>query len=244
MLLKPQGKNSSQLFSGQGVSNASKMVYGANEKLYLTLIRKTFSPKETIQLVDLGGFKGEFTSRILKDLPSYKFEVTAVDSSASALKLNQTAKIKLCKDLTKTTLPNKYATLTILRYVLSWNTLKEQEGILKEAKRITNKFLIISHQGPLEEEAKNWRTKWAKLFSGRIIRKLKREGYYFSSAQDIESLMDTLQLKYKQVEQKNVKNILDLFVEKYALSKSETEKARAIVTGVNTIQITTWIIKV
>lgn len=238
-----QGEKSSQVFGGQGHYLASKTLYTESANYFSEIIKERLSPTKKYVLIDLGSFKGELLSNILKIIPQYNFYTIGVDKDSLSLKENKIVKEKIIGDLSNIPIKDKSADLVIGRYILVWNKETKQKEILNEISRITKVFAIIQHAGADSLCAKEWRKAFDLLFNGENISKLKRENYYFSSRDEIELWMQKSNIKFVRLIERRVNDVIDTLAERFNLNKEEHDKAKHLIKDKNYIIQTTWIIE-
>jgi len=73
---------------------------------------------------------------LLKKLPGYKFQTTAVDINKVALINNQIAGQKIIADAEKMPFADKSVDVIIVRYMLQWNFAEKQKKILGDCRQL------------------------------------------------------------------------------------------------------------
>ncbi len=237
-----QGEKAPILFRGNGKSKASQLVYGQSSDLFSKIIRKNFAPNKEYTLVDFGSSGGEFLGELLKKLPEFRFKTIAIDKEKKSLDKNHAGYKRIRANLTNVPLEDNTADLLIMRYVLQWDLIENQEKILSELKRVMKNFAIIQHAGADAENARQWRKNNDHLFKGEIVA-LNMLEQYFSSSKEVEELMNNLGIEYERVNEVKIKGLSDIVIEKYALGEKESKKVKEIMGKYDYILITTWIIK-
>lgn len=236
-----QGEKASEVFLSEIENETIKKVYGESAKFFADTIKNNLKPNK-YTLVDVGAFKGELLSQILKFLPDYKFDTIGIDKNEEIINNNDTVKDKIISDLINIPLENDSVDVLISRYVLSWNNLEKQEIILKEFLRITNKIAIIQHAGSDNADPESWREKYDELFLGKDIPKLKREEMFFSSRDEIEEIMKRNKFNFERLSEIKIDNFSEVFIEKYNLQKEEKEKIKEILKEKDYMVQANWII--
>jgi len=240
-----QGESTSEVFAGKYVFEATKELYAQSAPYISSIIEKLLPPMEPetlkYELTDLGSFKGELLSNIISRLPQYHFHTTAVDINEIALRENN-ADQKIVAELNKLPIKNLSQDVVTARYVLVWNTLTDQQRILSEIARITKGVAIIQHAGADSKNSDEWRYNLNKLLTGIDIPKLKREGHFFSSRQEVEEILNGLAIRYEKIKEKRIDNFSDVFIERYSLNENEKETMKRILDRKDYIFQTTWLI--
>lgn len=238
-----QGEKTSSVFSGKGYSKTTREAYEKSAKYFSKIIR-TELPDKTIKytFADFGCYKGELLQNVLNQLKNYNFYTIGIDTKAN-LQENNVAQEKISGNLTNLPLKNNSVDCGMMRYVLQWNNLKDQEKILKEVYRVIKNFVIIQHTGPDNLYPEKWRIKFNELFTGKQIKKLKRTGGFFSSQNEIEKILLKNKINFKLLSSKKIKSASDVFIERFGLSKQEAEITRNILADKDYSIQTTWLLK-
>ncbi|MFH0857075.1 MAG: class I SAM-dependent methyltransferase, partial [bacterium] len=239
-----QGENASALFDGKkNISPAINFIYKESAEFFAKIIRNRLPYNKKYFIADLGCYDGKFLEAVVRLLPEYKFFTYSIDHDKKILANNKITDKKICADLEKIPLSNKSIDLTLLRYVLSWNSLSKQKKILKEILRLTKNFAIIQHAGPDDNRTDEWRRRYNDLFAGKEIKKLYRRGHYFSSPKEVEFLMHNLNARYKKIQSRKVDNFSEVFKEKYDLNNREFIRVQEILGNYDFAVQTSWIIE-
>lgn len=236
-----QGINSNKIFSGKGNSISAKLIYGESANLFSQLIKKELTSNK-YSIIDFGSSKGEFIAEIIKKTPKFKFEITAIDFNKDDLNKNNIANKKIHSKITEDKKLKLNEDIGIMRYLLQWNSITNQEKIIKTFNKSINKFGIIQHAGADSKDSGSWRKKINKIFDGRIS-KLKRNGMFFSSSKEIESIFKKHKINFSKVDEIQVNELSNIFIEKYSLNPSESKQIKDIFSEKDYIVRTTWIIR-
>jgi ubiquinone/menaquinone biosynthesis C-methylase UbiE len=174
-------------------------------------------------------------------LPDYKLQTIAIDVNADDLEKND-ADQKIISDLSELNLSDKSVDITVCRYVLAWNNIETQKEILKEIKRITKKLVVIQHQGANSENPAGLQKASEVLFGG-VIPNLKRENFFFSTAEQVENMFNELRLNFQKIQTKEVPGLSGVFIDKYNLSGGEARKVQEVLMGADYVTLSTWVIE-
>jgi len=238
-----QGENSSKVFSGEmNKSETTKELYGQSAEFFANIIREKLTPDREYKLADLGCYGGELLQNILDFLPEYQFNTIGIDCEKN-LANNKSAEEKIVADLEQIPLADKSVDVAISRYTLAWNNAEKQKEILKETSRIVHDFAIIQHAGADGENSDAWRAKFDDLFDGNEVPSCKRVGYYFSSREEIEKWMNENKIEFKRIAERRVEAVSNVFIERWALNETDSEKTRHVLSDKDYIIQTTWLIK-
>lgn len=240
MNLREQGLNAWRIFHGAATSKTAQLVYGESKELFSQVIRENLM-SGIYTLADLGSHRGEFLEDFIGALPEYKFKTIAVDVNIDDLNKNHADQI-VVSELFKLELPDKSVDISFARYALAWNDIDHQKDILREIKRVTKKIAIIQHQGASDDNPSLLQNASMKLFGGEIP-ELNREEFFFSTASQLENIMEELDLDFKKVQDRKVSGLSDIFIEKYDLSRSDSRRVKEILRDSDYIQQLTWVIK-
>jgi hypothetical protein len=240
MKSKDQGVNAESVFHGESKTEASSLIYKESAPFLSGIISKNLLIGN-YKLADLGSHKGEFLQDLVRLLPYYNFDTLAVDINQNDLELNPANK-KLLSDLSALDIPNKSIDVTIARYALAWNLIEAQRQILAEIKRTTTKIAIIQHQGSKNEYPNKLQNASENLFGG-VVPVLKRDVFCFSTSEQIEIFMKELGINFERLQDREVKGLSDIFVEKYSLSEEDALKVKSILSESDYVRQTTWILK-
>jgi SAM-dependent methyltransferase len=237
------GVDTSHVFSGNVKSEALKKFYGESAKLFADLIKRFLPVSEGgYTLADLGSFKGELLEKILEELGAdFHIKTIAIDINEEALKGN-TADERVVSSVDALPIADKTIDISIMRYVLQWNSFEKQREILKEMDRVTKKLAIIQHCCPDDPNANEWREHMDDVLDGEEVAKMKRSGHYFSSPSEVEGLMTDLGIRFQRISELNIRGVSEIFIERYALSTEEAEKVRRIFGKFDYQNIATWVI--
>lgn len=241
-----QGKGASRVFEGEIGLPVIEKIYGESAKFFAEEIRKILPPRPeayTMSVLDVGSYRGEFLKDLIAEFgDDYKFDVTAIDANESALKDNFAARMKVVGNVVELPFRDDAFDVTVMRYVLPWNSEIEQKQILSEVNRVSGKYAIIQHSGSVRENSANWQEKFHKIFSGDIL-ELKREKVYFSSPTEIESWMYEEDIDYRILQDRVVPDISDLFIAKYELSPEDAKKVKELLVDNDYIEQASWVLK-
>lgn len=234
-----QGLKASDVFSGRGQSEASKLFYNESADLFANIIRKNFQPSQ-YSLADLGGHKGEFLKELLAKLPEYQFESIIIDQESGLIPELKAEKV--VGNIKNTSLPDKSIDLVILRYVLAWDTLEDQKLILAEIARICKGVTIIQHQGADSSNPEPLQKALANLFSGEIP-DLKREEGFFTESKQIENWLNELGVNYEKIQERTIEPVSDLFIDKFGLVGDEINLVKNIFKDCDYTNQSTFVLK-
>lgn len=235
------GASTSEVFKGHSESGAVKEIYGESAVLFADIIKSKIQPEGTQSLIDIGSAKGELLSEILELLPQYSFAVTATDTNPKAIEEN-IATNKIVADAESLPVNNKSIDIALMRYVLQFNSLQSQEIILSEVSRVIKRIGIIQHGGSDNEDSQGWRDKVDQIFSSDNLPQIKRAGMYYSSVNEVESLMKKNNIKFERIQSKRINGLSDAFIERYSLDENQIKLLKNILGEKDYIIQTTWII--
>lgn len=241
-----QGKGASRAFEGERGVLVIEKIYGESAKFFADEIRKFLPPRPeayTMSVLDVGSYRGEFLKDLIAEFGNdYNFDVTAIDANEAALKDNPAAGMKVVGNVAQLPFRDNAFDVTVMRYVLPWNTKVEQKQILGEVNRVSDKYAIIQHSGAVRENSNDWQVEFHKIFSGDIP-KLKREKVYFSSPTEIESWMSEEGINYRVLQDRVVPDVSDLFIAKYELSPVDTAKIKELLVDRDYIEQASWVLE-
>ncbi len=235
------GATTSRVFAGEYKSKTTKEMYGETADFFATEIRKRLPNNKSYSLIDTGSYQGELLGELLKKLPEYHLQTFGIDINQAALSHNS-ADQKILASAEALPLEDKSVDVAIVRYVLQWNELEKQRKILQELARVTREFTLIEHAGSDIINPEAWRKHTDNLFDGAIIPKMKREGYHFSSRDEIEKWMHESGITFTRLRDRRIENMANVYIERYRLNKEEAEKAKQILGDKNYCRQTDWII--
>jgi len=238
-----QSKESSSVFSGKFESETTRELYNESAKIISDIIKEKLDDKtEKNKFVDFGSYKGELLKEVLNLLPGYNFHTIGIDVEKN-LEGNEVVKEKIVANMTKKIpLDDHSVDIGMMRYVLTWNNLEEQQNILKEIARIVKKFVVIQHGGADNDNTDMWRKKMDDFLSGEKIPRVKRKDYFFSSREEIEKLMIENNIKFERVMERRVDKVSNVFIERFSLNENEAEISRGIFGDKDYVIQTTWLI--
>ncbi len=234
-----QGDKASQMFRGKGQSSAAQLFYAESADLFADAIKKNLKPGK-YSLVDLGGHKGEFLGEVLAKLSEYDFDslvIDVVDGVDAGLKAK-----KIKGDIRNTGLTDKSVDIVIMRYVLSWNLFEDQKSVLEEISRICRGICVIQHQGANNENPKLLQTASAKIFSGSIIPRLKRDKGFFTESGQVEKWLNELGIDYEKIQERTVETLSETFIEKFALTSEEARNLKETLSGCDYINQSAFVL--
>lgn len=235
------GVSTFEVFKGYSESGAVKEIYGESAVLFAEIIKSKIQPEGTHSLIDIGSAKGELLSEILKLLPQYSFIVTATDTNPKAIEEN-IATNRIVADAESLPVNNKSIDIALMRYVLQFNSLQSQEIILSEVSRVIKKIGIIQHAGSDNDDPQGWRDRVDQIFSSDNLPQIKRAGMYYSSVNEVESLMSKNNIKFERIQTKKINGLSEAFIKRYALNKNQIKLLRNMLGDKDYIIQTTWII--
>lgn len=242
MNIKEQGEYSEVMFSGEITSDAAELIYSQSVQLFSEAILASL-PQGEYSIADLGSSKGEFFTKLLdsENLKGYKFHTIAIDVNEDDIKQNN-AESNIVSDLQSLSLADKSVDIILSRYALAWNNLEGQRKILEEIKRVTKGIAIIQHQGANSEHPEGLQDASLQLFSG-IIPALKRDEFYFSTAEQLEVMMKELGINFERIQNRDVDGLSSIFIDKYDLSEEDAQTTVDCLRGSDYVTQTTWILK-
>jgi ubiquinone/menaquinone biosynthesis C-methylase UbiE len=235
------GTSTSEVFKGHSEKAPVKEIYGESAVLFANVIKSKVKPEGVHSLVDIGSAKGELLTEILRLLPEYSFDVTATDTNAAAIKENTTPK-KIVADAESLPIENNSIDIAVMRYVLQFNSLDSQGAILEEISRVIKEIGIVQHAGSDNDDPQGWRDKVGQIFSSDKLPQINRSGMFYSSAEEIESLMNKGDLQYEKIQSKRINGLSEAFIERYSLDKGQVELLKSMLGNKDYIIQTTWII--
>lgn len=240
-----QGEKTSDVFAGKYKFLPTKELYGESAYFISHIIQKLLPPfgntENRYEFADLGSFKGELLGNILAELPAHHFHTTAVDINESALKENH-ADQKIIAALDRLPIKNGSQDVVLARYVLVWNEPEQQKKILKEIARITKGVAVVQHAGADSENSDQWRARLNDLLDGQEIPKLKREGHFFSSREEVEKWLEEDNIHFERLAERKIDNFSDVFIERFDLNENDRKIMKNILNEKDYIFQTTWLI--
>ncbi|MEY2641282.1 MAG: hypothetical protein RL150_675 [Candidatus Parcubacteria bacterium] len=239
MLSKIQGIFAGRLFHGLSDDQAIKTVYGESADLFSKIIKKEFDSGSEINVLDLGSHRGEFLQDLISKLDDYKIKTTAVEINEDDLN-NNIAQVKINSNLIEIPIEDKCFDITLCRYVLAWNSLENQQKIIGNIKRLTKGIAIIQHQGS-KNNSDLLKTSADDLFDGQIDL-LKRDEFYFSNADELKNIFESLQIKYDLIQDREVKGLSNILIKKYSLSEEDAKLTKEILKDSDYIVQTTFVL--
>lgn len=235
------GAGTSSVFSGQVLTDTNRIHYAESAPFFAEEIRKLLESGE-YTLADIGTYKGELLTEILKLLPEYKFKTIGVDINKEALEENKVVGEKVVCDARKLPFADKSIDIVIVRYMLQWNNSEAQKDILKEIARVIKRFAIIEHNGPDNGDEELWRKNSDRLLSGDEVSKMKRLNYFFASEAEVERWMSESGIEYKVLRSRKTPGLSNIYIERYLLDDKEAETARNILEGTDYVAQVDWLI--
>lgn len=238
-----QGEKTSLAFHGEGPSKTIQELYGESAKYFSDIIRTKILDKATEHtLIDFGCHRGELLSDVLNQLKDYHFHTIGVDTDIN-LQENNIVQEKIPANLTNIPLGNGTVECGVMRYVLQWNNLENQKKILQEISRVVDNFVIVQHAGADNTNPVDWRIKFDEMFNGEEVKKLKRNGCFFSSKEEVEKMLEESEINFEVLSTKQIEKVSNVFIEKFALSEQEAETVKRILNDKDYIVQTTWLLK-
>lgn len=237
------GEDTSRVFSGEYIYPATKEMYAETAEFFASEIKKRLPEREEpYVLVDVGAFQGELLAELLKKMPGYKFQTTALDINEVALKKNQVAGQEVVADAEKMPFADKSVDVVIVRCVLQWNSAEKQKRILKEIARVVKKFALVEHIGADVVDTNNWRAKMDDLLDGEEVLKMKRGEHFFSSADEVEEWLKQSGVVFERLKDRKINDGAGVYIERFGLNSAEAEKTCKILADKNYFLQTDWII--
>lgn len=177
-------------------------------------------------------------------MPEYKFKSTATDTNPDILTKNISAESKVVCDAEKMPFTDGEFDLTIMRYVLQFNSLEGQRNILNEISRVTKEFAIVQHAGASDINPVEWRNQVQQIFSDKLVLgKIYREGMFYSSMEEVESLMKEEGIVFRRVSSRRIdKAASRALIEKFHLNDTESKLLLEMLGNQDYIIQTTWIL--
>jgi len=236
------GADTSKVFSGKSENLTNIMMYRETADFFASEIRRRLPPRaEPYKLLDVGSFKGELMSDVLARLPEYTFETTAVDVNSEALE-NNSADFKINSGANNLPFENGSFDIVMVRYVLQWNVFDSQKNILSELERVVKGFIIIEHVGSDSIDTDGWRSKMDDVLDGVEIPVLKMDGYFFSSKDELEQWMRENSISFECLRNRKIDKASNVYIERYALSETESDTLRTILGDKDYFIQTDWVI--
>lgn len=235
------GENTSKVFLGEAKTKAAKEAYNKTPEVFSKEIKKRLSPDKEYTVADIGSFKGELLDKLLDLIPDYKFRTIAVDINQDALNKNLSQE-KIIANADNLPFEDGSIDIEVVRFLLQWNYWERQKQIIREIARTVKEFALIEHAGADNENSNEWREKIDRLFEGVEVPKLKRGEHFFSSRNEVEQIMRDEGIKFERIREKIIKDIVEIYSERFCLNEKEGVKARKILADKNFFVQTDWII--
>jgi len=235
------GVKTSDIFRGKSESGSVKEIYGESARFFSDIIRSRFPADKKYSLLDIGSAKGELLSEMLEYLPEYEFDITATDTNSGVINENP-AKNKVVADAESLPVNDHDIDIVLMRYVLQFNSLNSQENILREIQRVTKGVSIIQHGGADNVDSNNWRNRVDQMFHSSELLPLKRDGIFYSSQNEVESLMNKNNIHYERIQSRRIEGLSQAFIERYSLDNDQIELIKRMLGDKDYIMQTTWII--
>lgn len=237
------GDQTSEVFRGNSPSTAVHEIYGESADLFANIIKSKLPDTEKeYSLVDIGSSKGELLSDVVNLLPEYHFNITATDMNAEAVSQNSATTNRVVADAEALPFADNGADIITMRYVLQFNSLEGQERIIKEISRTVKEFAVVEHGGSDGVDAEAWREKVGKIFEDDDLPQIKRKGMFWSSAEEVESLMEKNNIRFERVLSKKIDGLSQVYIERYLLNDDQSSEIRKMLEGKDYLVQTTWII--
>jgi len=241
--VQEQGEKASEMFSGVSLKESVKSLYSESADLFAGILKSRLDANGgPYRLLDMGSFKGDLIGGIknrLNGIP--KLDITGVDINAEALNQNDFVDHKVVSDVARMPFIDGDFDVAVARYVLPWNELKNQKVIIHEIARVINKFGVIQHAGADNLDTEKWQKVFHSIFDGSI-EKLRRQVYYFASANELEEFMEEMGIKFERSQHRRIDSVSDVFIDKYGLNENESKRVIDALGDSNYIYQTTWII--
>ncbi len=244
MEYKDMGILASDIFANKkGNSLVITQLFKESVPLFSSIIKNKISGKNNhiYSLLDIGSYQGEFVKNIVKSLPDIKFEIFAVENNNFALEKNSIAMHKINSDVTNLPFLERDFDISIIRYVLHWNSWENQKKILSEAIRVTKDFLLIQHLGGDVDNYDDWQNRMKEIIGG-IIPKLNRTDAYFSTAEEIEKYFTLSNVEFIRLQHRKIENSSQGFRERFDLTDNEFVTIKNILGDKDYVIQTTWLI--
>ena len=235
------GIKTSDVFRGKSELGPVREIYGESAKFFSEIIRSKFVADKRRSLLDIGSAKGELLSEMLGYLPEYEFDVTATDTNPYAIDENP-AKNKIVADAESLPIDDNTIDITLMRYVLQFNSLNSQENILKEVQRVTKEIAIVQHGGADSVDSDSWRSCVDQIFHSSELLPLNRDGILYSSQNEVESMMDKNNIRYERIQSRRIEGLSQAFIERYSLNEGQIKLIKNMLGDKDYIMQTTWII--
>ncbi len=237
------GIATSEAFRGDSAFDAVKEIYGNSAPLFASIIRSKFPVTEKeYALIDVGSYKGELLSDILKLLPEYHFNITVSDTNSDAIAHNTVSGKHVVADAESLPFDDASIDIVAMRYVLQFNLFEVQKKIISEISRVTKGIAIVQHGGADDIDTDLWREKVDKIFRNDTLPQIKRNGMFWSSASEIEDFMRTSNIKFEKVLSKKISGMSQAFIERYSLNNEQVELIKKIMGDKDYLIQTTWLI--
>lgn len=235
------GETTSKVFSGEYSSETTRELYAETADFFASQIRNRLKNDRLYSILDIGAFQGELLSDLISKLSEYNFETTALDINTDALEEN-TSDHKLIAEAGNIPATDRSFDISIMRYVLQWNSPENQRQILNEVARTIKDFGIIEHAGADIHETNEWREKMSSLLSGHEIPVLRRNECFYASRDEIEQWMNESGIRFERIRDRIIKNGSNAFIERYGLDEQKSEKVRNILGNKDFFRQTDWIV--
>lgn len=238
------GLEASRIFSGHDNTKSNTILYNQTAEDFVRIIASKLPPRvQPYTLADFGSFKGELLGNLVELLKNQRYDLNtiAIDGNTQAMAENK-ADFKIISDLASVPLADKSVDFSINRYTLAWNSLENQGNILEEMARTCREFAIVQHAGADNYNSDAWRARMNDYLSGRDISKVKREGHYFSSRDEVEKTLQERKIRFIRLEDIKVDAVSDVFIKRYNLTPEEAKKTIEILQDKDYVMKTTWLI--
>lgn len=237
------GPNASRFFSGTvSDSDVIDRLFNQSASLFADVIRKSTTEYDSvIALLDIGSYKGEFATSIISMIKDKSFVITAVDSNSTVLAENKIALFKVEAPAYALPLLDKTYDVSIMRYVLHWNSWENQKKILSEAIRVTKGIFIVQHLGSDVVDNFEWNKRMQEVVGG-IVPKLYRPDAYFSSSNEIEEYVKEFPVSVVRLQNRRIEKPSIGYQKRFDLSDSDFRRVQEILGDKDYIMQTTWLI--
>ncbi len=234
-------RGQTEIFAGKARRETTVKFYAESPVLFAQIVKENIKPGN-YKMADLGGAGGGLCGNLVNLLNDYQFEIDAYDVDTDSLKENKVAKHTYHADLANLPAESRYYDISIMRYVLQWNTIEDQRKIIKEVARITKGIAIIQHCGPQDSNKNEWRANSDGFINGSGISRITRKDYLYTSPTEVEEIFKENNINYKQVQYRRIDAYIDIFIERYDLTEEESNLVRTMVADKNYIFQTTWLL--
>jgi SAM-dependent methyltransferase len=244
MKSQEMGAGTSDVFAGNDPSEVIQIAYGESPAFFAKMIRSVLGSEteRMVRILDVGSFNGEMFECVVALLPEYTIERHAVDVNAEAMRQNN-AEHTYIAPAGSIPLPDASIDIVLSRYALQWNTLEDQERMLREMLRVARRAVILEHAGAPLEDTSGWRAATDDLFSGQTVPELKRDVWHYSTRVELEDVMRGLPVHVERVGERRIECLSSIFIQRYALPEMAAARVREVLAGHDCFVQTRWVLR-